>query len=337
MQTRWLTFLLLLSGCFYVSADEHSARWDVDQDGMERPEDCDDKDKNVQELTWYDDADGDGFGDGGTGVSACEQPAGTSANGDDCDDAVATTNPDAAELCNEVDDDCNELVDDGEGLVPLWFPDDDGDGFGDPTGNLVMACDAPPGFVADNTDCDDGDTYVNPDAEDICDGINNDCEGIDDDDEAYWVDWYVDGDGDLYGDEDTLPTVTACFGNLGDVANFDDCDDGDGDINPDEDEICDGVDNDCDGATDPADSVGAPEWFDDLDEDGYGVAGTLFTQCVCVPPFCLGSPNAQDCDDTNPNISPLADEICGNLIDDNCLGGVDEIGCINCDTADTGC
>jgi hypothetical protein len=87
LQTRLLTLLLLLNGCFYVTANEHAGRWDIDGDGVERPKDCNDRDKDVQDLSWYEDLDGDGFGDPDTAVSNCDAPPGTVDNGDDCDDS----------------------------------------------------------------------------------------------------------------------------------------------------------------------------------------------------------------------------------------------------------
>ncbi len=344
MQTRWLTFSLLFSGCFYVSPEEHAARWDVDGDGIERPEDCDDKDKDVQDLTWYTDLDGDGFGDPETGVSECEPLVGAVSNGDDCDDSVATTNPGASELCNGIDDNCNELVDEDDDLVPTWFEDADGDGFGD-VGSEVSACSQPTGYVDRAGDCNDdlanGGFDINPDAEDICDGVDNDCSGEADDDEAYWVDWYVDGDLDGFGDENAMPTVHGCEGGAGDVADATDCDDLDPLVNPDPLtlELCDGIDNNCDGNTDDPTSDNAIDWYLDADGDGYGFAGDVLRLCTCSPAYgCYRIDNFVDCDDSDPEVHPQHDEICLNLIDDNCDTNVDEAQCTNeCDTGDTGC
>ncbi len=105
-------------------------------------------------ITFYGDADGDGYGDAGDTTEACEQPAGTATNGDDCDDDDAGVHPGAAETPYDgVDNDCD-----------AGTPDDDldGDGFG----------------IAD--DCDDGDDAVHPAAVEVCgDGIDNDCDGGD--------------------------------------------------------------------------------------------------------------------------------------------------------------
>jgi hypothetical protein len=75
-----------------------------------------------------------------------------------------------------LDEDCDDEVDDRAADAPVWYPDADGDGFGDPT-RSVHACETLPGTVADGTDCDDGDADVRPDAAEVCDGVDQDCDG----------------------------------------------------------------------------------------------------------------------------------------------------------------
>jgi hypothetical protein len=138
------------------------------------------------------DEDGDGFGvDNPDGECRADVVAGDCDDGDpgvhpdapdvcddgkdnDCDGAIDEGEP---ELCNGIDDDCNGKVDDGV-LVP-FYPDRDGDGFG--AGEAVFACVAPEGFVAERNDCDDGDRATSPAAEEVCDGLDNDCSGEPDD------------------------------------------------------------------------------------------------------------------------------------------------------------
>ena len=98
----------------------------------------------------------------------------------DCDDFDAEVNPGATEVCNDIDDDCNGIID-GEDSVDLgtWYTDADGDGWGDED-SAEEACEAPEGTVAEGGDCDDSDATVYPGAEDIPgDDIDQDCDGED--------------------------------------------------------------------------------------------------------------------------------------------------------------
>ncbi len=136
----------------------------------------------VDASTWYVDADGDGFGDGATSQVACVQPAGWVATGDDCNDSDPRIFPGATEVCDGVDQDCDGVIDDNVASAPNWYPDRDGDGFGDATDGGTSGCTAPPGWIADDTDCDDADNRIHPDAYDVCDdGIDSDCSGTDKD------------------------------------------------------------------------------------------------------------------------------------------------------------
>lgn len=102
---------------------------------------CNDMDDNCNEQideglknTYYQDADGDGYGDSSITIQACYTQAGYVANNTDCNDSSAAIYPGAAELCNGIDDNCNELVDegfadfDGDGEANCIDPDDDNDG-----------------------------------------------------------------------------------------------------------------------------------------------------------------------------------------------------------------
>jgi hypothetical protein len=272
--------------------------------------------------TWYADGDGDGFGDPAATTLACEQPSGTVADGGDCDDGDAQINPDAEEICGGVDEDCDGLVDDDDGdLVggEPWYADRDGDGFGD-AGSLVEACVAPSGFVADEADCDDGDASINPDADEYCDGVDNDCDGEVDDGAVDVSEYYADVDGDGFGD--AAETVMDCTAPSGFVATGDDCDDADASVNPGATELCDGVDNDCDGATDidDPDVADASTWYADADGDGFGEPAA--TTLACEQPSGAVA-DGSDCDDGDASIHPDAAEICDGL-DNDCDGLVDD-------------
>jgi len=81
-------------------------------------------------------------------------------------------------MCNGIDDDCDGTVDEDDAVDALtWYLDDDGDGFGDPNVSVV-ACDAPADHLEDDTDCDDADAEVHPAAEEVCNGIDDDCDGV---------------------------------------------------------------------------------------------------------------------------------------------------------------
>lgn len=127
------------------------------------------------------DADGDGFHrtpvPPGAAVQTC--PA-------DCDDTRANIHPGAEEVCNGLDDDCDGLVD--EGVLMVFYQDADGDGYGNPL-VAVWSCAIPVGFVDNHADCDDTNPAIHPAAAEVCDGFDNNCDGVtdprcEDDDDA---------------------------------------------------------------------------------------------------------------------------------------------------------
>ena len=315
---------------------------DDDGDGYDDTEDCDDADASTNpgatEVcdgvdndcdgavdegvmdTWYADADADGYGDPGAATDACDAPPGHAPTATDCDDTDPAVYPSAAERCDSVDNDCDGDVD--EDVQGTWFADADADGFGD-AGAPLDSCDPPDGFVADDEDCDDTEPTTNPDGIEVCDDQDNDCDGLTDEADATDAPtWFADVDGDGYGDPDN--TAHACDVPTGFVDQARDCDDRDFDISPDADEVCDGVDNDCDGLTDDADpsldrGTGGT-WYADTDADGHGDAGAPSQACT-QPTGTVTA--ADDCDDTDPAVSPSATEIC-NGIDDDCDGDTDD-------------
>jgi formylglycine-generating enzyme required for sulfatase activity len=136
------------------------------------------------------------------------------------------------------------------------YADRDADGFGDPaistTGDPAADCAPPAGLVDNALDCDDSASGVHPDAEERCDGLDNDCDGaIDPGTAADAQAWYLDLDGDGWG-QDAAPTL-ACAQPEGSVRGSGDCDDADAAISPAADEACDGGDNNCDGLVDEED------------------------------------------------------------------------------------
>jgi hypothetical protein len=144
-------------------------------------EDCDDTTPDGP------DSDGDGFD-----ICGPDDDANPDGLDPDCGDGAAEVNPDAAEVCNEIDDDCDGMTDDDDPDVEgrgRWYPDTDDDGSGDEEAEGTEACVAPADHVASHDDCDDSSGDINPDAaDDWYDGVDSDCDGADDYD--------ADGDGD---------------------------------------------------------------------------------------------------------------------------------------------
>ncbi len=283
---------------------------DVDDDCDEEIDEADAADAS----TWYEDADHDGYGGVGMEI-ACDAPSGYVDNPDDCDDTVGETHPGAAEQCNDIDDDCNGLLDDGV-TTSTWYADVDADTYGDPA-NTIDDCAVPSGYVGDDTDCDDTEAATNPGATEACNGIDDDCDGSVDEGAATGsLAWYADADGDTYGDPSIY--TLACDSPLGSVADDTDCDDADATINPGAVETCDGRDEDCDGTAD--DGVPTTTWYADADADGYGDVSS--TSIDCAAPLGFVADDA-DCDDVDPTIHPFAAELCDS-IDQDCDGLVDE-------------
>ena len=327
--------LLFLSGCFWVTEAEREARWDLDGDGLPRPLDCDDDDPDAQGMTWYADADGDSYGDPASATQECEPGEGFVLDGTDCDDTNAAVFPGAPELCNGADDDCSGAADDASGLMSTWYTDSDGDSFGDPSAP-VSACDQPPGTVANADDCDDGTGSVAPDAPELCNGVDDDCDGLfdldDPDLDPAPFTWFFDGDLDGFGTE--LDTATGCTPPTGYVAEGGDCNDDNDAVHPGllTDDCLTVDDDNCDTVTNPPGSANGTLAWPDADQDGFGDPTQPLD--ACVPPQGYVS-NGLDCDDSDGCTFIGAVEVCNGGIDNDCANNGDD-GCVAADTADTG-
>lgn len=130
-----------------------------------------------------------------------------------------------------------------------WFPDRDLDGYGDRDARPVPSCDAVPGRVANGLDCADDDASRNPDAVELCNFIDDNCDGMRDEGLNTAV-LYPDADGDGYGVDSGAEPLVDCLPRAGFAGNFDDCDDVDPMRNPGAAEVCNGVDDNCDGEVD---------------------------------------------------------------------------------------
>ena len=192
----------------------------------------------------------------------------------DCNDEDATVYPDADEICDGLDNNCDELVDNDATDASTFYEDSDGDGFGD--GEITEeACEAPDGFVDNMDDCDDLEAAANPDAEEICDGIDNNCDGATDE-ELELFESYIDTDGDGFGSDEE--TTEDCQVPEGFADNMNDCDDGDESIGSNlEDMDCDGILNSEDGDAD-GDGYLSDEECDDMDASMVQLIDSIATE-----------------------------------------------------------
>jgi hypothetical protein len=310
--------------------DEVEAEFDFDGDGVDDKDDCAPEDPAVYPgATDY-------YGDGvDTDCDECqlvEEAAEGAGDGvdADCDGYPANVDPDAEEY------DCN---DNDAGIHP-GAVDEPNNGFDEDCDGFECEDEDGDDHCEGLDDCDDDDPEVYWGATEVADCKDNDCDQDVDEGTATYDN---DGDGACVG-EDLGQGLQCCDGSeTGDCDDDDselnvqdvdsdgwhtcagDCMDADPSIHPGMDEVCDLVDNDCDGTTEPfdesdVDGDGDPACSDcddgdaavsDLDADGDGTSS------------CEG-----DCDDTNDNYGPEATDLVGDGLDHNCdgLDGVDADG-----------
>jgi Putative metal-binding motif/Secretion system C-terminal sorting domain len=273
-------------------------------------DDCDGSTDEGLLITFYRDFDNDSYGNASISLQACTAPAGYVANSTDCNDANSAVHPGATEFCNGIDDDCDGSTD--EGVQLTFYRDFDSDGFGD-LAITTQACSAPAGYVANSTDCNDANSAIYPGAAEVCNGVDDNCNGSTD--EGVQLTFYRDQDGDGYGNLSI--TTQACSAPAGYVANSTDCNDANAAVRPGATEVCNGLDDDCDGSVDEGVQL---TFYRDADGDGYGNL-SITTQACSAPAGYVA--NSTDCNDSNAAVRPGATEVC-NGIDDDCDGSTDE-------------
>jgi alpha-tubulin suppressor-like RCC1 family protein len=244
-------------------------------------------------------------------------------------------------------------------ILNTFYWDADMDGYGDPDpGMVTQGCWPDTGYVENKQDCDDFDSFINPDAPELCNGVDDDCSGTADEGNPQGGGQCSTGNagvceagtlacsgGTLLCVQQTQPSSETCD------ALDNDCDGTSDDGNPGgtqpcstgllgvcgqgvtnccdgaiecvqmyapSSEVCDGKDNDCDGLTD--EGVASTTWYKDGDGDTYGNPSVSLQACSAPAGYVS---NSGDCNDGNASIKPGATEVC-DWKDNDCDGMVDE-------------
>jgi streptogramin lyase len=225
------------------------------------------------------------------------------------------------EVCDGLDNNCNQKVDEG-------FPNTDDDGEAD-----CIDVDDDNDGDPDVVDCAPLDPAINHQAKEICDGVDNDCNSLSDEpNSGGCVFFFKDKDDDGWG----MENKSQCLCGPSDEYSADkpgDCDDSTWAINPDGTEVCNNQDDNCDGVTDNTNALGCKDYFADADSDGYGAGQPM---CICWPNDEYKTLNSGDCNEESPAIHPNVPELCDN-IDNNCDGQVDEGVSSTCGNCDPNC
>ena len=275
--------------------------------GVPFPVNPDDLDEWWECSTYYRDADGDGYGNPADNFTICgAYILGYITESGDCNDNNNLIHPGAPEICNGVDDDCDGAVDEGDVCLVTYYCDDDADGYFDvnPDGTCNTFNCTPAGCSeTQGNDCNDSNSLVNPGKPEICgNGIDEDCDGSD-----VLCGECDDSDGDGYG---VCPNCNATHN-----CTYDgnDCNDTISSMHPTASEICDGMDDNCNGNIDEGGICPAITYYCDDDSDGYidmNSDGTCST-FNCVPSGCRET-HGNDCNDNDNSVVPVSDDLIVN-------------------------
>jgi len=238
-------YLILPLVALIACGDDNSAESEIKpgEISIETGPDCGDE----PAVNHYVDEDGDGFGAGEEVRALCGAEDGWVPNNEDCDDTDASVSPNGVETCDEIDNNCDGTIDDNTVIDGSnWFSDADGDGYGAGPPRR-FGCDLGDSLESSvHGDCNDTDAVINPDAVEVCDGQDNDCDGSVDSGEIEGGEaYYADTDDDGFGDPAT--ESFHCSTPDGWLLDGTDCDDSDPSFNPNATDACDGLDQDCDG------------------------------------------------------------------------------------------
>lgn len=219
------------------------------------------------------------------------------------------------ELCGFGDNDCDgETDEEGSLFCTKYYTDFDSDGYGSDERCLCSPED--PHNVTTGGDCDDDDAGINPGADEVCDGKDNDCDDDTDSADSGLILTKCELQaGVCHNDYHTASQCVSGFWQQCDATNYG------SDYGP---ESCDFKDNDCDAEVDEFGATGCTDKYFDQDADGYGLSSD--SECVC-PLFEFGYNTTLDgdCNDTNPYMYPGNTEVCDSF-DNDCNDEVDECG-----------
>ena len=257
------------------------------------------------------------------GLYACQGPSACEAG-----EIVCKAEAPSAEKCDGLDNDCDGTTDpeDSAGCVK-HFKDGDGDSYGSAESRCLCASEGMYTALVPG-DCDDASATVHPGGTEVCNQVDDDCDGETDEEGAVGCkDFFRDKDLDGYGAASDKKCLCGPAGEYT-ATQTGDCDDTNASAHPGLPERCNGFDDDCDGTKDGQDAEGCSTYYYDNDSDGWGVDAK--SQCLCTQSGKFTASKAGDCDDNDGAVRPDATEVCGNDRDDDCDGTADEPDAAGC-------